>query len=245
MQFKETSFTVRYNKIENINKKYYLNDEILGDAYCPATVLPVPDDAQLEIPRIVLKTKKQHSTLTISPIMLSFSTVYTDDYLTRWPLCKAYLEAKLFSIFDFLGAIGAEKYKFLGLNVSIVADKPDEKDSVEFLMDNLCKSPIENVFDFNIRYTFVENEKYFVNIAIQDARTFEKDVNPDVPGMLSEKNLKSKDVGVILDINDRYIFNEDENYVSSSAVSKDILELTTKVIDERLNNLVEKGKYTY
>ena len=41
-----------------------------------ATVLPIPDDAPLEIPRIIIKSLNEHSQLNISPIATTLQINY-------------------------------------------------------------------------------------------------------------------------------------------------------------------------
>lgn len=71
-----TSITVTYKKIEGIKKVYYNNEEILKAFFNEATVLPIPDDAPFEIPRILIKTKNEHAQLNISPIAATFEVHY-------------------------------------------------------------------------------------------------------------------------------------------------------------------------
>ena len=68
MLIQGTSITVTYKKIEGIKKVYYNNEEILKSFFNEATVLPVPDDAPVEIPRIIIKTLNEHAQLNISPV---------------------------------------------------------------------------------------------------------------------------------------------------------------------------------
>ena len=72
--------SIMYNKIDNIKKIYYDNSDLLKSFFNEATVLPVPDDAPVEIPRIILKTLHEHSKLSITPVISTFEVQYNNGY---------------------------------------------------------------------------------------------------------------------------------------------------------------------
>ena len=72
MLIQGTSITITYKKIEGIKKAYYNNEEILKQYFNEATALPIPDDAPIDIPRIIVKTINEHAQLNISPTATTF-----------------------------------------------------------------------------------------------------------------------------------------------------------------------------
>ena len=61
MLIQRSSVSVMYKRIDGIKKAYYNSEGILKRYFGEATVLPVPDDAPAEIPRIVVKTLDRKS----------------------------------------------------------------------------------------------------------------------------------------------------------------------------------------
>ena len=56
MLIKNTSISIKYKKIDNLKISYFMNKEKLDKHFNEATVLPIPDDAPLDIPRIIIKS---------------------------------------------------------------------------------------------------------------------------------------------------------------------------------------------
>lgn len=52
MLIKSTSVSIKYKKIDNIKRTYFMNEELLKEQFNEATVLPIPDDAPIEIQTI-------------------------------------------------------------------------------------------------------------------------------------------------------------------------------------------------
>ena len=84
MLIKNTSISIKYQKIDNLKKNYFLNEDILKEHFNEATVLPIPDDAPLEIPRIIIKSLYEHSKLNISPIATTLQINYNEGFETDW-----------------------------------------------------------------------------------------------------------------------------------------------------------------
>lgn len=103
---------------------------------------------------------------------------------------------------------------------------------------------IHNLFDINLKYTFVENEKMFVNIMLQNARMFDaiNEVSGE-SGVLAHANQVAESIGVHIDINDRYSFNYKDNYKSNSGVLQELIDCMGNIIDNKLVSLIEKGVY--
>lgn len=88
----------------------------------------------------------------------------------------------------------------------------------------------------------MEDNKIYTNITLQDARIFKSGVDIAKAGDLSFKNQIEESVGVILDINDRYGFNNNPNYVSGSDVLEQLIYYMDHVINNKLETLVRKGE---
>ena len=95
MLIQGTSISVTYKKIEGIKKAYYNNEEILKNYFNEATVLPVPDDAPVEIPRIIIKTLHEHAQLNISPVAATFEIHYNAGFEKNWELCAQYIAERM------------------------------------------------------------------------------------------------------------------------------------------------------
>ncbi len=243
MLIQKSAITVKYKRIDGIKRIYYNNEKIFKNYFNEATVLPVPDDAPTEIPRIIIKTLHDHAQLNISPEATTFEVFYDEGFERDWTKCSQYIEARMESVFAFLNLLTDNNYEYIGV-VSYILFDEIEKDGTAILAERLLKSEkIKHIYDINIRYTFTEKENIFVNITLQNARLYKSDISTDIAGELNKDNLLAESIGAIVDINDRYGFNDDVNYQSSAKNLTVLLQNMDNVINNKLTDLIKKGEY--
>jgi hypothetical protein len=159
-----------------------------------------------------------------------------------WAKCSQYIKERMRCIFDLLNIITKDSYEYIGLVSTILFDDIKEN-GTNVIANNLIKSKnINDLYDIDIKFTFVEDNKIYTNITLQDARIFKSGVDIAKAGDLSFKNQIEESVGVILDINDRYGFNNNPNYVSGSDVLEQLIYYMDHVINNKLETLVRKGE---
>ena len=243
MLIQGTSVTVTYEKIEGIKKVYYNNEDILKEYFNEATALPVPDDAPVEIPRIIIRTLHEHAQLSITPVAATFEIRYNDGFEKDWAACSEYITMRMKKIFEFLNLLTENRYGYIGLVSTLIYDEV-QKNGVEKISQVLLNSQkIKGIHDINIKYTFIEEENIFVNIMLQNARLFQNGTEENQAGSLNEKNQVAESIGAVIDINDRYGFNSIEGYHSDNSMLEKLLQLMTEVINNKLSSLIEKGEY--
>lgn len=238
-----TSITVTYKQVEGIKKAYYNNYELLNDFFNEAAVLPIPDDAPLEIPRIIIKTKNEHAQLNISPIATTFEIIYDAGFERNWQDCSDYITRRMTKVFEFLNILTDNKYEYIGLVSNVIYDEVQQGGTTKIAKNLLNASKIKDLYDINIKYTFVENSELFINIMLQNARMFKPGIAVNESGSLSLQNQVAESIGAIIDINDRYGFNTVQNYKSDSSMLKTLIESMGKIINDKLTMLIEKGEY--
>lgn len=242
MLIQSTSVAINYKKIEGIKKVYINNEEKLRDHFNSGTVLPIPDESPLDVPRIVATTHNEHGQLTISPTVANFTVRYNHGFEHDWSKCSDYLRKRMSTVFKLLNTFTNDSYEYIGLVSTILFD--DIKDhGTSIIANNLLKAKgINNLYDLDVKFTFVENDKIFTNITIQNARIFKTGVNVSRAGDMSLENQTAESVGVILDINDRYCFNNDPSYESNSCILDELIKCMDNVINNKLEGLVKKGE---
>lgn len=243
MVIQESSITITYKRIEGLKKAYYTNDEILKAHFSEATVLPVPDDAPAEIPRIIVKTLNEHGQLNISPIAATFQVRYNDGFENDWQKCSTYLCERMNLVFKFLNMLTNDCYDYIGLVTNILYDEVTTDGAKKLSSVLLNSKNINDLYDINIRYTFLEDTDIFVNIMLQNARMFERGIDGSVAGALNPNRQLSESIGATIDINDRRAFNNNIGYTSTSFMMNKLIDSMTKVISIKLRNLIEKGEY--
>ena len=243
MLIQGTSITVTYKRIEGIKRVYYKNENLLKRYFNEATVLPVPDDAPMEIPRIIIKTLNEHAQLNISPIAATFEIHYDDGFERNWNSCSKYIAERMAIVFEFLNFLTNNTYEYIGLITNVLYDEV-KQDGTKRIADSLLNSErIKNIYDINIRYTFVEQERMFVNILLRNERLYTNLSDMTVAGSLGQNSQVAESIGAIIDINDRFGFNTNASYKSNSMVLDDLIESMGNIINNKLKMLIEKGEY--
>ena len=243
MIIQRTSISVTYKKIEGIKKAYYNNEEMLREYFNEATVLPIPDDAPLEIPRIIIKTLHEHGQLNISPIIATFEIHYDEGFERDWVSCEKYIEERMSKVFEFLNILTNNSYEYIGLVSNILYDDV-KSNGAKFIADRLLNSDkISDIYDVNIRYTFVERDNIFVNILLQNARMFKTGLDITKAGALCQANQTAESIGAVIDINDRYGFNNTPEYKSNSINLNNLLHCMSNIINNKLKRLINDGEY--
>lgn len=243
MVIQKTAITVTYKRINGIKKAYYDNEESLKVFFNEATVLPVPNDAPAEIPRIIIKTLNEHAQLNISPIATTFEIYYDNEFQRNWRLCLNYIIERMTKVFDFLNTLTNNTYEYIGLITEVIYDEVKEHGTKKIAKNLLNSQKIKNIHDINIKYTFIEDKTFFVNIMLQNARIFKNNFSLNEPGCLQKNVQINESIGAVIDINDRYAFNMHNNYESDSSTLNDLVEHMDNIINNKLELLIEKGEY--
>lgn len=243
MLIQETSISLRYKKIDNLKRMYFTNEDILKNQFNEATVLPIPDDAPFDVPRIIVKSKNEHSQLNITPVNATLQVTYNEGFERNWESCKQYILNKMNSVFEFLNTMTNNEYEYIGIVCTILMDEIS-RNTTQILSQNLLNGKMQrDLYDLNIKYTFAEEQKFFVNIVLQNARLFREGITSDNAGALSQENQVAEAVGVVIDINDRYCFNNDVNYKTDRCMLNSLVEKLSDIINNKLHNLIEQGVY--
>ena len=244
MLIQGTSVSVTYKRIEGIKKAYYNNENILKSFFNEATVLPVPDDAPDEIPRIMLKTLHEHAQLSITPVAATFEVSgYDEGFEKDWAKCAEYICSRMEKVFDFLNVLTQNSYDYIGVVTSMLYDEVPQNGTEKLASTLLNVKKIKDIYDINIKYTFVERDMYYVNILLQNARLFKAGIVLNESGALSINNQTADSIGAIIDINDRYSFNNCEGHTTRDSNLGELVHEMSNVINNKLHSLIEKGEY--
>lgn len=243
MLIQGTSVSVTYRRINALKKTYYNNEDILKKFFNEATVLPVPDEAPDDIPRIIVKTLHEHAQLNITPVAATLEILYNDGYENCWETCASYILERMKTVFGFLNILTDNRYDYIGIVTNILMDDV-VRDGAKVLANNLLKvKDVSRIYDLNVKYTFVEDEEIFVNITLQNARLFRDGICADIAGDLGAKNQIAESIGAVVDINNRYAFNSSEEYHTSSEQLDNLVQKMSDIIGGKLEILLQKGVY--
>lgn len=243
MVFQSTTVTLHFPPLNGIRENYFQNIHAIVGHFQEPTVLPIADNAPGEMPRIIVISKNGHSQLILTKTTATLNTAYDAGFEHDWGSCCAYLKAKMKVVRDFLVNLGVERFYFGGTSLNLLLDNVScGPTPTLFLKDALLKEgPLGDLKDINIRYTFVTEEKYYINIQYSNVKSIGQDVNLSLPGALGALGEISESVGVTIETNDRYAFNEDRDYVSGEADFLATIDLITTTLNDKVSAILGKG----
>lgn len=245
MIVKQTNLNLVYPRIMEYRKKFANSEDILQQYFMPSTILPIPEQVQDEVPRIIAQTKNGHSMLNIALTVSSFTTNYNGDFVSDWNRCKEYLSQRCSDIYKIIDDMTDNNNIFVGLITNVEIDDLD-RTGLEMLKKSLLSekaAQMDELYDLSCKLTYVYKKQYYINITLQNLREFS--VQQYNNGRTCITGERKHTVSASIDINDRYAANNDMHYKSKKEAFDEILYITSNIIDNKLENLVRKGEFAY
>ncbi|MBR5964679.1 MAG: hypothetical protein IK015_00980 [Treponema sp.] len=233
--------TFIFGNISDISSKNTLVSDVFSSEFPEISSLNTPKGAPVEIPRFVLFSHHKFSTVVITSNMIQLSTRFDSNFSEDWiGRCKPYLEKKVNLIFNFFKALNINpKYCGLTVNSLLTVD-----DSSVVKIENLFlkKKFISNLnlYDVLIKQSFEFEDKYFINLQIQNQR-YQQNQITNLESLQIQPEMNNK-IGITLDMNDRKIANRSRTYFSTKDSFEKILIIADDVLKSGLDNLIRKGE---
>lgn len=226
-------------------KKFANSEDVLQQYFMPSTILPIPDQVQDEVPRIVVQTKNGHSVLNIALSVSSFTTNYNGAFVSDWNKCKEYLAQRCSDIYKIINNMTENNNTFVGLITNVEIDDLNESGLETLKKSIFGKETVKmgELYDLSCKLTYVYKNRYYINITLQNLREFS--VQQYTNGKTCITGERKHTVSASIDINDRYAANNDVNYKSKKEAFDEILQMTSNIIDNKLENLVRNGEFAY
>lgn len=204
------------NEIEDLVKE----SSVLG--FAQPQMFPIPDEMEPEIPRVMFSSKGGHSQLLVSQISITFNVTYSDDWAQDHDRCLRYLLSKV----DLLFAIARAGWKhfpgpsFSGVTTVFRVPADSQKSAVAMAAPFFANSEalVASANELSFRRSLTADNQFFDNLAIQTFVGVDESrlvTFNGIPKMCSDV-LEACGVEISSDYNDRYAFNERDEYVSSA-----------------------------
>lgn len=246
MKIKNGSFNIVFPHVHCMRENLFNLERVFSNFMVPFNLMPIPNEAPPEIPRILASSKNGHSQLMISGNNVQVTTNFDSRFWYDIDACFKYMENMRNKILESLAHLGLEQqghpsFYYSGLTMNVEYSQEDGiLDPVEFIANKFLKSSIPATKrDLAFRTTITIEDTYFVNIEVSNNRILEG--MPVLPGSLYGTKEVSHTLAVTVDINDRLAFNTKAAYISSKETATNIFNLSYKYISEALPTLIKDG----
>ena len=235
MQFVQAQFSLKYEPQNRIRRSVNEIEDYLQEHYGTPQTIPVPDEFNPEVPRIVLYSKNGHSQISFSQISVDFTVRFDNDYLSDFSKTKKYINERLILVLEVLKKIGISEYLYCGLTYNSHIDI-DTRSPIEYMKNYLGGSvPDEGLYEASQNVAIVIDDYYFVNKTIGTYKEF-KGIQGTIPILfdIQSMSIVSEGVSLALDVNNRYhyIYSREKKTVDSCFAE---IEKFFSLIDESIS----------
>lgn len=246
----ESSLSIYFNRQLEIRKKSGNIEELINDrfpnTYSLPFVIPIPDEFDPNIPRLIFSEVNAHSQIVISQVNISLNIRFLPEQQFDREMCKRKIKEVAFKIYE----IGSKAFNtnplFIGLftRIDIYSILADDIKIIDYLSKMFLNDRIEQkfmideqIYDIEIKLTKKVDEQFFSNITIRNFREWQLSIPLMELPRFSEKKSLTRGLQILVDYNDRYAFNEKEDYFTNAEVLEKIIERTFNEIDSILNTI--------
>lgn len=243
--FISNSFSVSFPFKEKIRREANSFEDKLKRDYPSIQTLPIPDNMDPRMPRIILDSAHGFSQIAISQTSISLNVHhYSEEYQLDISKGKQYLEERVSWIFELLAIAKIKKPHFSGVTTQIHINSSEKEDVlIKRIADCFnIKSNDSNLYEFDIKKVNIIENAFFSNIRVRNFRSWASSESALDQLRLAKKSAVTHGIEIIGDFNDRHKFNEKSTYSTSLKIAKNILDKGLSEIDSFSNRLIKGGK---
>lgn len=225
-KFVSNSFSLVFPRQLRIRRLANELEDRLAGRYFQPQIISVPDDLDPEIPRMIFGSEHGFSQIVVSQVNMSLNVTYSPDWQVEVSKGRSYLLERVPILFELLGILDGVEPLFCGLTTqanlpSLAEDEAIVRNVAEiFLKDE----DLRTVHDVQIKTTTLLSERFFSNITVQNYRLWDAMLSQQGVTRFPRADAVERGLQILGDFNDRYAFNEDEDYVSSQEVAGEVIE---------------------
>ena len=222
----QNTFAVVFPKQATIRRQANALEDKLKGKYFQPQIVPVPDNLDPEVPRMIFGSEHGFSQIVVSQINITLSVNYSPEWQLDISKGKGYILERVALLFDVYPEITKDQPYFCGLSTKIrLASKGREAETFKLLQNCLGTSQeTADLFDLQLRKTVVTEDKYFNNVVIANYRVWKLD-NADLNVIaLPKQDAIEQGIEITADFNDRYSFSEDQSYRTEKDQANKIIE---------------------
>jgi len=235
VKFVQAQFSLKYEPQLKIRR--YVNDieDCLQQHYGIPQTIPLPDEYDLDAPRIILSSKTGHSQISFSLISVDFIVNFDNEFMDDFQKTREYIQERTTLIIELLKKININEYLFCGITYNARLDIGEQK-PIDYIKGYLGNNILyEGLYEASQNTACVKDDKFFVNQQIGTYKEFQTrwDNVPNIPNLFKITNdeIISEGISLSLDINSRYqyVYKNKKNSISNCL--SDIDKIFSLLID--------------
>lgn len=238
------SFSVSFERCRDVRRRVNAMEDSLKQKYPghfgQPQVIPVPDELDPEVPRVIFGSQHGFSQIIVSQVALILNVAYSPDWQVDISKGRQYLKERVAILYALFEALRGEKGAayFCGLTTRVrLQSSVDDAATVGALISRITNNGDGNAtHDINLRRTTVVTDRFFSNTTIQNYRSWRAEQDVSQIPRLRRNAATERGIEIVGDFNDRYAFNEQDGYVSTANVVNEVID---RGLDE-IRNVIEQ-----
>jgi hypothetical protein len=214
---------------------------IFEDGYLEPRVLQIPDEFGPEPPRLLFQSRHGFSQIVVSQLTISLNAEYSEDFQINASSREAYVLERLPLLFRAAEAVSSGKLLFSGCTSRFLVAVPGEPDGAVLgrISEATGVKQTPTLSDLVVRSTHVARSLFYVNLTLQNYRAWADD--DSAGGVLPRKTagtVRERGLELLLDVNDRFAYNENVSFFTSRDSGSEILTLSNETATRELARIV-------
>lgn len=239
-KYVENGFSVTFPRQIDIRRKANDIEDILKSSleghYSQPQIIPIPDELDPQVPRIIFGSTHGFSQIVISQINVSLNVRYSEDWQLDISKGQEYLQRRVPVLFKIVDSLKDIMPYFSGCTTKVVLHTKEDDDLILKQISNifLKETELRKTHDIQLKITKIISDQFFSNITISNLREWQLIEPPLGIPRLSRKDAATKGIQIIGDYNDRYAFNENKKYLTEvglvdKIISKGLAEINVMI----------------
>jgi hypothetical protein len=245
VRYVQNSFAIALPRQHGIRRKAndfedFLQANLEGH-YQQPMLIPVPDEMDPEIPRLIFGSRHGFSQIVVSRIGLSLNVTYSPDWQLDVSKGRQYLLERAPVLFDLFSILDNIKPFFSGLTTRVrLPVNADDETILRYLYKFVAEAlQAADIHDVTVKIASFYNQMLYSNMTAQYYRTWKMEKATTDLQRLSRQCVSERGIEITGDFNDRYPFNERADYFSSPKIVSELLTGGFAEIHRLIDNLQE------
>jgi len=211
-------------------------EDILRGKYSQPQVVPVPDEMDAQIPRLIFGSIHGFSQIVITQEIAALNVKYSPDWQEDIEKGKNYLKERIGELQSI-----TKNYNPSYCGVTTVVRMPvsgGDREVLELLNKGYGRfNKLDGFHDFQLKYTTFSENKYFSNMTIKNFRIWKQEISGSI--RLSRDSAIAGGIEIVNDFNNRFGFNESVDFKFDINEMDTIIEKGIEATLKEIQNIRE------
>ena len=238
--------TFWFNKVTDIKNKINYFESELSEYFHGINSIGVSADISPVYPRLTATSDGGHTKLNVSMINLQISTNFDSEFNSDYHKCFDYIKQRVLKAYDLL----TQKLDIIVLYGAIlVLCEVDDEDPMNLIKTNLLSEKLNgNYCESGVKIADIINNKYYRNLSFNTTKqlTINKIVDAGQGEIifplisLTDAIVEKEGIAISYEINDKYMFDNKENYSLNLEDLKAMLDIALKDVSKGIMEKINK-----